>query len=185
MHCCISYAISRAKKGQTPCDYLTPIPRKKPWASCAMAWQPSATRRRWHYWKKPSPRRVMTRVMPSSLKRLCCGDPPSRSASASAALATTSNAPETHRPITRTTMPSTALIVRSTPSCLRLLTPTLLTPTHAKITNNEPSIAQSHAAHVSTRSPGSSNQDHQVPHHDPDIPTQPTRPPHRRWPFAF
>jgi len=33
--------------------------------------------------------------------------------------------------------------------------------------------------------PGSSNQDHQVPHHDPDIPTQPTRPPHCRWPFAF
>ncbi|WP_254924825.1 hypothetical protein [Aeromonas sp. A35_P] len=33
--------------------------------------------------------------------------------------------------------------------------------------------------------PASPNQDHQVPHHDPDISTQPTRPPHRRWPFAF
>lgn len=38
-------------------------------------------------------------------------------------LATTSIAPETYRPITRTTMPSTALIVRSTPSCSMQLSP--------------------------------------------------------------
>jgi len=60
----------------------------------------------------------------SSLKRPCCGDPPSRSASVSVALATTSSAPETYRPITRITMPSTALIVRSTPSCSMQLTQT-------------------------------------------------------------
>ena len=45
----------------------------------------------------------------------------------SAALATTSSVPETHRPIT----PSTALIVRSTPSCLMLRI-----PTYSRITNN-------------------------------------------------
>ena len=100
----------------------------------------------------------------SSLKRPCCGDPPSRSASVSVALATTSSAPETYRPITRTTMPSTALIVCSTPSCLMLLT-----QPQSRHTNN-------------ARIP---NQDHQRQHHDPDIPTSPTRPPHCRWPFAF
>ncbi|WP_303843877.1 hypothetical protein [Aeromonas sobria] len=49
----------------------------------------------------------------------------------SAALATTSSVPETHSPITRTTMPSTALIMRPTPSCLMLRI-----PTYSRITNN-------------------------------------------------
>ncbi len=40
-------------------------------------------------------------------------------------LVTTLSAPETRRPITHTTMPSTALIPRSTPSCSMPLTPTL------------------------------------------------------------
>ena len=58
-------------------------------------------------------------------------DPPSRSASASVALATTSSDPEMHRPITRITTPLTALIVRSTPSCLMRLT-----QTQSRRTNN-------------------------------------------------
>ena len=36
MHCSTSYAISRAKKGQTQCDYLTPIPLRKRSRSCAI-----------------------------------------------------------------------------------------------------------------------------------------------------
>lgn len=58
------------------------------------------------------------------LKRPCYVAPPSRYASVSAALATTSSDPETRRPITRITMPPTALIVRSTPSCLMPPIPT-------------------------------------------------------------
>lgn len=37
MRCCISCAISRAERGQTPCDYLILIPWRKPSRSCAIA----------------------------------------------------------------------------------------------------------------------------------------------------
>ncbi len=88
-------------------------------------------------------------------------DPPSRSASVSAALVTTLSDPETRRPITRITMPSTALMVHSTPSCSMRLSQHRA---GARITPAFPNpIIRSNTKIRIFRSP--------------------TRPPHYRWPF--